>query len=360
MKVWFLIRKCFRPNNHNEIVFNNLSFQIAVEPSKSIVCHNLEEIEVSIRQVKAMLEYLMEITPRGHFHDAVDRSMQGAYWLAASIKNLDHNTGYASQVPVNDYFDDIPSTNIPAFKKRKVSAATVSAMQCENRETFEESFSPLGGHSYPYDCYKVNIHDDHYNTKGTGSLHPPHDQCHCGFVYKTQLDKDNHVTLTHPGGVWQCDECGKHFKDKRSSWKHFRTIHDHVFVHYCTFVETCNDGHNGTKFGSEEQSDVWWHMDKKHGLTSPLGCPMCEKKFASKQSQKAHISKCGTLDKSKFKTFVCQFDTCRKRYMDQCGLDKHMKIHTNDDPIFYICPNCGDKFTYPQALKRHMGTQHKS
>ena len=172
MKVWFLIGKCFRPNNHNEIVFNNLSFQLAVEPSKSIVCHNLEEIEVSIRQVKAMLEYLMEITPRGHFHDAVDWSMQGAYWLAASIKNLDHNTGYASQVPVNDYFDDIPSTNIPAFKKRKVSAATVSAMQSENRETFEESFSPLGGHSYPYDCYKVNIHDDHYNTKGTGSLHP--------------------------------------------------------------------------------------------------------------------------------------------------------------------------------------------
>ena len=143
------------------------------------------------------------------------------------------------------------------------------------------------------------------------------------------------------GGGWQCDQCGKHFKDKRPSWKHFHTIHDHVFVHYCTFINTCKAGHNGTKFGSEEQSDVWWHMDKRHGLVSPLGCPKCDKMFASKQSQKAHISKCGTLDKSKFKTSVCQADTCRKRYMDQSGLDKHMRIHTNDDPIFYICANCG-------------------
>ena len=76
-----------------------------MEPSKSIVCDNLEEIWVNIRQVKSMLQYLMEITPGGGFHDAVDQSLQGAYWLAASIKNLDHNIGYASQVPVNYYFD---------------------------------------------------------------------------------------------------------------------------------------------------------------------------------------------------------------------------------------------------------------
>ena len=64
------------------------------------MCDNLEEIKVNIGQVKAMLKYLKEITPRCGFHDAVDWSMQGAYRLAASIKNLDHNTGYASQVPI--------------------------------------------------------------------------------------------------------------------------------------------------------------------------------------------------------------------------------------------------------------------
>ena len=348
--------KCFGPNNDYNIVFTKFSFQFTVEHSKSVVLDNIEEIEVNMDQVKAMLQYLMEITPRGHFHDAVDKSLQGAYWLAASIKHLDHNTGYASQVPVSDYFETGPSYNIPPSKKRKVAAPRQP--EGGEEELLEESCTPLGGHSYPYDCYNVNIQDEHYNTKGTGSLHPPQDQCHCGFICKTPFDKTNHVTVTHAGGVWQCDQCGNHFKDKRSTWKHYRTIHDHVFVHYCTFVDICSDGHNGTKFGSEEQSDVWWHMDKKHGLTTPLGCPKCDKKFAIKQSQKAHIIKCGTLDKSKFKTFVCKFETCSKKYMDQAGLDKHMKIHTNDDPVYYICPTCGDKFTYPQALKRHMGTQH--
>ena len=145
-----------------------------MEPSKSIVCDNLEEIEVNIGQVKAMLR-----VPNGNHLPRVVSMMQwtsqckGHIELAASIKNLDHNTGYASQVPVNDYFEESPSSNIPASKKRKVSAAAGSARQAETGETFEESFSPLGGHTYPYDCYKVDIQDDHYNTKGTGSLHPP-------------------------------------------------------------------------------------------------------------------------------------------------------------------------------------------
>ena len=97
-------------------------------------------------------------------------------------------------------FEESPSSNIPASKKRKVSAAAGSARQAETCETFEESFSPFGGHTYPYDRYKVDIQDNHYNTKGTGSLHPPQDQCHCGFVYRTQFHKANHVTVTHSWG----------------------------------------------------------------------------------------------------------------------------------------------------------------
>ena len=131
----------------------------------------------------------------------MDKSLQGAYWLAASIKHLDHNTGYASQVPVSDYFETGPSYNIPPSKKRKVAAPRQP--EGGEEELLEESCTPLGGHSYPYDCYNVNIQDEHYNTKGTGSLHPPQDQCHCGFICKTPFDKTNHVTVTHAGGVWQ-------------------------------------------------------------------------------------------------------------------------------------------------------------
>lgn len=126
-------------------------------------------------KIKAMLKNLMEITPRSGFHDAVDRTLQGAYWLHSPINNLNHNTGYAMQVPLDDYFQQHPSENIPISKKRKVlTSAAGSTRATEQAEPdIDEAFSSLSGHNYPYDCYKVNIDNPHYDNKGTDSFHPP-------------------------------------------------------------------------------------------------------------------------------------------------------------------------------------------
>ena len=65
-----------------------------------------------------------------------------------------------------------------------------------------------------------------------------------------------------------------------------RTQHKRRHLHQCTF-DTCSvDGH---PFGNDEQYMVWWHMQKDHGLCSPLGCPKCDGTFCSKQSQQKHI-----------------------------------------------------------------------
>ena len=61
------VLKCFGPNNDYKIVFTKFSFQFTMEHSKSVVLDNTEEIEVNMDQVKAMLQYLMEITPPGLF-----------------------------------------------------------------------------------------------------------------------------------------------------------------------------------------------------------------------------------------------------------------------------------------------------
>ena len=151
-------------------------------------------------------------------------------------------------------------------------------------------------------------------------------------------------------GNWACYECGQKCGEKRSCWKNFRTQHLGIYVHYCTF-DNCTSGHSGSKYGNEEQSEVWWHMEQKHGLQSPLDCPKCPKYFASKGSQNAHIIKCGTINKSKFKTYQCP--KCNKKYMEANGLEKHMaRVHGEGEGAKheYICFQCGQTFQYVQSL----------
>ena len=224
----------------------------------------------------------------------------------------------------------------PQKKKRKVSAA-VGKPLAEVSDI--GGAKELEGHPYPYKCYYVNITDPKYDTKGSLSLHPPSGQCHCGFKMVMEFDRQNHSGTTHSGGNWSCYECGLIVREKQSCWKQFRIQHLGIFVHYCNFE--CKSGQGGTKYGNEEQSEVWWHMEQKHGLQTPLGCPKCPKRFASKGSQTAHIAKCGTIDKSKFKTFHCNI--CNKKYMETKGLEGHMaRVHGEGDE--FICSKCGQTF----------------
>ena len=89
-------------------MFHSILFNLTVEPTKSIVMDDLEDVEVNLVEIKSMLQYLMEVAPRGAFHNAVDRTLQGAYWLHSAVKNLDHNTGYAMQVALDNFFDEQP------------------------------------------------------------------------------------------------------------------------------------------------------------------------------------------------------------------------------------------------------------
>ena len=63
-------------------------------------------------------------------------------------------------------------------------------------------------------------------------------------------------------------------------------MHDYVFVHYCTFLD-CKDGPQWGKSLAVKNKVMCggiWTRDMH--CPHPLGCPKCDKRFASKQSQR--------------------------------------------------------------------------
>ena len=143
---------------------------------------------------------------------------------------------------------------------------------------------------YICDCYAVDITGGHYNTKTSIETCPTKNQCYCGQQFASSEEFKTHEKQ-HTGQAWACFECDKKSKgnDKHAVYKHYRTQHERRHLHQCTFDTCAVDGH---PFGNDEQYMAWWHMKEDHGLCSPLGCPMCDGTFCSKQSQQKHIPTC--------------------------------------------------------------------
>ena len=96
-------------------------------------------------------------------------------------------------------------------------------------------------------------------------------------------------------------------------------------------------------------------MDKKDGVTSPLGCPKCKGIFSSVKFQVPHIKKCEELKPKKTKSFGC--DQCPKRYMTQKALDGHQLFHQGLAEKF-LCDISGAEYMHKTSLTAHMKAKH--
>ena len=191
---------------------------------------------------------------------------------------------------------------------------------------FKATHPPIQQSMYSCDCYNVNIDLPVYNTFTHAAQAPPKDTCYCGLKFSKATELAQHKAGNHKDG-YSCSKCGKVFQNNRGTWKHFRAQHLYIYIyftHMCQ-VEGCKFGKKKGTYGNDDQTLVWKHMGKKHGVTSPLGCPKCKRTFSSIKFKVPHIKKCEELRLKKTKSFGCY--KCTKRYMTQKALDGHHLFH---------------------------------
>ena len=277
-----------------------------------------------------------------------------------------HSSGYNYNVFMDEFFNYHTSTGLvqhgPPTKRKRSSTSTLSVPPEEEQQTpeeetatvFQATHQPIKQEKYNYDCYNVDINLPVYYTFTKAAQAPPKNTCYCGMNFPQATELEQHKSVVHKTKGYSCSKCGKSYRDNRGTWKHFRVQHLQIYTHMCQ-VAGCTLGPEKGVYGNDDQTLVWKHMDKNHGVKSPLGCPKCNKTFSSIKYQVPHVKKCEELLPKQTKEFGC--DQCSKRYMTQKALDGHQLFHQGLAENF-ICDICGAEYKHKTSLTSHMKGKH--
>ena len=88
------------------------------------------------------------------------------------------------------------------------------------------------------------------------------------------------------------------------------------------------------------------HRRHKHLGEKRFACPVCGRRFATKQAMKGHLAT--HSDERKFK---CQLCPDERSFKTKIGLHNHMRYHYEPQ---YACEHCGKKCYNSGSLKEHM------
>ena len=195
-------------------------------------------------------------------------------------------------------------------------------------------------------------------------------QCFCGKGDFTSLDDlEKHKLDTHigkgqgtnrktgkPKDLWNCSQCQEECGDNRACWKHFRTKHLGLFIHYCPVA--------GCGKGNDQKDTIISHIRKDHpqekelinlcAQQSFLKCKSCNKVFRSVKGKNMHEQTCGlpVVKKS------CPFENCFKTYKSQERMDNHIQTVHQRKGHKCLCPVCGYPLSSQQALTNHLQAKH--
>lgn len=160
-------------------------------------------------------------------------------------------------------------------------------------------------------------------------------QCrHCDKTYTQKNNlfrhmREDHDKLEKPTN---CQVCGKEFYN-------FRKLHQHSRCHSGKPYE-CTICYKRFSQVAHVQSHMFTHTGER-----PYQCHLCDKSFSKSFNLKIHI-----VRHKGEKQFKCP--TCSTEFFTHGELEKHLRIHTAERP--YSCVTCGKRFKQNGHLKKHI------
>ena len=144
-------------------------------------------------------------------------------------------------------------------------------------------------------------------------------------TYKREVAKN--PKTGKPFDSWDCSQCGEKCSHNSACWKHFRTQHLGLYIHYCPVL--------GCGKGNDQKDTIVSHIKKEH------------------KDQKELIALCNQQAFLK-----CPFEKCFKTYQSQERMHQHVATAHEGKGHKCLCPVCGASMSSQQSLDSHLKNQH--
>nr|CAD7576708.1 unnamed protein product [Timema californicum] len=160
---------------------------------------------------------------------------------------------------------------------------------------------------------------------------------YCGIFFVRKV-LERHLKIHTDERPFECEECGRTFKEKTILRKHLR-IHYGERNYMC---ELC-----GKKFVSLENLGVhkYCHLDR---AIMKMKCQFCERKFATRQRLKKHVR-----THSGERPHLCE--VCCRGFSSKSHLERHKLTHTEENRFY--CNYCNYSFIQKGNFKLHTYTK---
>lgn len=350
-KEYFKIKLAYNGHNHYVPV-------VPKDVSGFLDQHN--NARYYIQEAKKAVQKLSSHLPKeSNYRGLVDIGFKALTATATTFSKFNPllgTTGTAGAATPADFGFPVsgsPGQHPPPSKKRKTAASQPEEEEEEEEDEGEElqDLSPQITITHDRELKKADL------------------QCFCGKSdFKTLDELAHHRADVHivagqinpktkkPKENWQCSQCGEVCSDNRATWKHFRTQHLGLFVHYCP-VEGCSTG-------NDQKDSIVSHILKEHSDQQEwvakchqqefLKCSKCAKFFRSLKGKNKHERECG-IPVIKLN---CVYKGCTKTYKTQEKMQEHVATAHQGKGHKCICPVCGKSLGSEQNLTKHLKSQH--